>query len=352
MKKMIWLLCLALLLCLLLSACARHEEDDEAAEPELSTTEAAGERPQTEAPQTEAPIQTEPLDAGISSVTIQAPVLLTVTPDTPEAVLNVRFTDVDPTGEPSGGRSCTLAFVRDGEVIDVQDLTLSEGAEVELRTSYEFERYMEQTDSQLKVRLFYGDEVIEAETLVSVQNYPDEIYAQMSGVDFPYQVDVIRNQCVAIVYGLDENGEYTKIVHVYVCTTGYWTPLGWFRMGSRNEWNELFGGVWGQYATVITGDVMFHSVPFASANKDNLVSWRYNQLGTIASMGCIRYTVADAKWLYDNCPIGTRVHIYDCRDADLPVEKPDPPRLDLDDPRANWDPTDPDPENPWRQGEA
>lgn len=337
------LLALLLLACLLLCGCEKREpQETEPSEPET-----------TEAPQ---PTETEPPpppeDAGISSVRVIAPVILTVTPDEPNADYTVKFTDVDPTGAPEEGRVCTLTILEEGQVLSEQTLTLTGDAEVPVHAEYAFERYMEKTESDLTVQLRYQEELLEAQTLIELQNYPDEVYAQQSGVAYPYLVEVVRNQCVAYVYGLDENGEYTKLVHVFICTTGYWTPLGWFRMGSRKEWYGLFGGVYGQYGTVITGDIMFHSVPFSTTRKDALITFQYNRLGTIASMGCIRYTVRDAKWLYENCPIGTQVHIYDAREEDLPAPRPEAMKLDPDDPRSNWDPTDPDPENPWNQGEA
>ena len=65
-------------------------------------------------------------------------------------------------------------------------------------------------------------------------------------------------------------------------------------------------------------------------------------------MGCVRLTVRDAKWIYDNCPNGTMIKIYD---GDLPsgVSKPAAQKIDENDPRKGWDPTDPDPANPWNQ---
>ena len=35
----------------------------------------------------------------------------------------------------------------------------------------------------------------------------------------------------------------------------------------------------------------------------------YNKLGSAASAGCIRMTVADAKWLYDYAAVGSSVKI-------------------------------------------
>ena len=112
--------------------------------------------------------------------------------------------------------------------------------------------------------------------------------------------------------------------------------------------------MWGHYilskemgagALAITGNILFHSVPYYSRSKGNLETAEYNKLGTKASMGCIRLAVKDAKWIYDFCPVGSPIHIYDV--SELPVEKPTPIHIDPSDPRAGWDPTDPDPNNPW-----
>ncbi len=69
----------------------------------------------------------------------------------------------------------------------------------------------------------------------------------------------------------------------------------------------------------------------------------YNKLGQTASAGCVRLTVADTKWIYDNCPSGTVVVIYSSPDPG-PLGKPEAQQIPLD---CGWDPTDPDPDNPW-----
>ena len=63
-------------------------------------------------------------------------------------------------------------------------------------------------------------------------------------------------------------------------------------------------------------------------------------------MGCVRLTVEDAKWIYDNCPSGTYVEVYDSDDPG-PLGKPEAMKLDADSPNKGWDPTDPDERNPW-----
>jgi hypothetical protein len=58
--------------------------------------------------------------------------------------------------------------------------------------------------------------------------------------------------------------------------------------------------------------------------------------------------VADAKWIYDNCPSGTKVTIYDSKDAG-PLGKPSTLKIDTSSSYRGWDPTDPNSNNPWRK---
>ena len=171
-----------------------------------------------------------------------------------------------------------------------------------------------------------------------------------------YYTEVIRNQNTVIVYGLDDNNEYTKIVKVFPCSVGAngGTPTGTFTTSAGARWGTLFSNVpghdylYGQYSTRIVNHILFHSVPYLEKNNSSLEWEEYNKLGTAASMGCIRMTVADVKWIYDNCPLGMTVKIYD---GDLPegVEKPTAAKIDPNSPNKGWDPTDPDPNNPWNK---
>lgn len=108
------------------------------------------------------------------------------------------------------------------------------------------------------------------------------------------------------------------------------------------------GDVYGQYSTWICDDILFHSVPYLeSGDKSSLEYWAYDQLGQRVSLGCVRLTVEDAKWLYSNCPVGTQVEFYSSSNPG-PLGKPS--TMKISDAPANvrgWDPTDPDPNNPW-----
>ena len=166
----------------------------------------------------------------------------------------------------------------------------------------------------------------------------------------PYYIEVIRNQNVVVVYGLDSNNNYTRVVKVFTVSVGKNgnTPTGTFSTTKGYRWGSLFGGVYGQYSTRIVGHILFHSVPYYKASPDQLEWEEYNKLGTAASAGCIRMRVIDVKWIYDNCPVGTKVKIYD---GSLPkgVSKPSYAKISGSDPRRGWDPTDPLSNNPWKK---
>lgn len=164
----------------------------------------------------------------------------------------------------------------------------------------------------------------------------------------PYLIAVNRAASTVTVLALDEEGNYTRPYMAMVCSGGEDTPLGFFATPVNYDWRLLSGPSYGQYATRIWDAYLFHTVPYYSQHKDDIEYDQFNQLGTPASLGCIRLLVCDVKWIYDNCPIGTRVVIYDNAEDPGPMGKPGTIYTDPnDEAKRGWDPTDPDPANPW-----
>ena len=133
-----------------------------------------------------------------------------------------------------------------------------------------------------------------------------------------------------------------------LCSTGVGgaTPRGTFYTQGKWNWGALMNDVYGQYCTHITGDILFHSVYYLEAyDKKSQPTSQFNALGSAASHGCIRLSVMDAKWIYDNCRVGTKVTIYRSSNAG-PLGKP--AGITVSQSRYQyWDPTDPDPANPY-----
>ena len=166
-----------------------------------------------------------------------------------------------------------------------------------------------------------------------------------------YRLEVNCKQNVVNVYEKDENGEYKDCVKVMLCSVGSATPKsGTYSLKKYGgwEWKGRQGDVFGQYATQITGNILFHSVPYTKrGDNSSLEYWEYDKLGTPASLGCIRLTVKNAKWIYDNCASGTKVYFY--KDSNPgPLGKPSERKISGDSEVNGWDPTDPDSDNPWK----
>lgn len=205
------------------------------------------------------------------------------------------------------------------------------------------------------------DEIVNEEIIENIieENVEDEIVENTvteektkntSGTR--YRLEVNCEQNVVNVYEKDENGEYKNCVKVMLCSVGFATPTsGTYSLKKYGgwEWKGLQGDVYGQYATQITGNILFHSVPYTEKyNNASLEYWEYDKLGTSASLGCIRLTVKNAKWIYDNCASGTKVYFY--KDSNPgPLGKPSERKISGDSEVNSWDPTDPNSDNPWKE---
>lgn len=130
--------------------------------------------------------------------------------------------------------------------------------------------------------------------------------------DKKYYIKVNNEANVVTVFTKDNEGQYTVPVKAMICSTGTATPTsGTYGIKLKWEWLGLFGNVYGHYSTQIVGNILFHSVPYLEkGNPASLEYWEYDKLGTSCSAGCIRLTVADAKWIYDNVEKGTLVEFY------------------------------------------
>lgn len=156
-----------------------------------------------------------------------------------------------------------------------------------------------------------------------------------------YYIKVNKATNVITVYTHDDK-PYTA----FVCSAGYATPVGTFYTMNKYTWWILDGPSYGQYCTRITGSILFHSVWYYEQNKTTQSYVQYNKLGSLASHGCVRVTTSAAKWIYDNCPLQTKVIIFNGTANDDPLGKPAAIKVNSS-VRMGWDPTDPDPNNTY-----
>ena len=133
---------------------------------------------------------------------------------------------------------------------------------------------------------------------------------QEDSIDFSdsknFSIDVdLTKQLVAIYYKGD-------ILKQMICSGGTAkdpTPIGTFTTNQKiyYSWVSKFNE--GAYYWVrFNGPYLFHSVPFDK--NGNMIAEENDKLGTPASHGCIRLKLEEARWLYENLPLGVKVVIH------------------------------------------
>ena len=184
---------------------------------------------------------------------------------------------------------------------------------------------------------FIAANSVEAEEAPNIDTRPDYII----------YVNRVLN-CITVTQPV---GDGTVIpVKAMVCSCGregHETPEGVFRTSDYYEWRRMVDDTYGRYAVRFNGKILFHSVPYTETSPDTLEWEEYNALGENASLGCVRLSVEDAKWIYDNCKPGTTVVVYSDSETAGLLEKPTAIKIAEDSPYKGWDPTDIDINNPW-----
>ncbi|MBE5935815.1 MAG: L,D-transpeptidase [Lachnospiraceae bacterium] len=160
-----------------------------------------------------------------------------------------------------------------------------------------------------------------------------------------YYIKVNKRTNVATVYLTKTNKPYKA----FLVSCGNATPTGTFYTPAKYRWRTLVGPVYGQYCTRITGSILFHSVWYYQNGKSNTLSYKeYNKLGTTCSHGCVRLNVESAKWIYDNCPLKTKVIIFNGTSKNDPLGRPYVKKVSTKQ-KMGWDPTDPNKSNPYNK---
>jgi len=132
----------------------------------------------------------------------------------------------------------------------------------------------------------------------------------------PYAITVdLTNQIVTIYSTADGS-----IVRQMLCSTakpGCNTPEGVFEMPQkrrkteRQKWYYIaYYRDYVQWSSRITGNILFHSLPYTAKDEATLQLAEAEQFGYPASHGCIRLLNDDSKFIAQNCLPGTMVRIY------------------------------------------
>ena len=134
---------------------------------------------------------------------------------------------------------------------------------------------------------------------------------------------VVDNVPALIVVGRDINicavynaaGEIIKMFPVSTGREGHRTPLGTYSIYEHTDnggYHLMVDGTYARYCMRFKkGGYMFHTVCYAYKGAPEPIQEEVDALGTSVSRGCVRLSVADAEWLYNNTANGCTVVIAD-----------------------------------------
>lgn len=145
--------------------------------------------------------------------------------------------------------------------------------------------------------------------------------------DFKIRVNRARNSFT--VYTKDGENGYIIPYKVFLTTLNATeTPLGTYKFYAKYRWKYMHDdpsgrGIYCQYLNRFYNGFIVHSLIYKDkADSHHFDADSYNRLGAQSSDGCVRLRADQAKWVYENCPNGTEITIYDDAGNIGPLDRP------------------------------
>ena len=162
--------------------------------------------------------------------------------------------------------------------------------------------------------------------------------------DFIIKVNRQRNSFT--IYTRDGDNGYILPYKVFLCTlNGTETPPGTYKFYAKYRWKYMHDGpngrpIYCQFLNRFYNGYLVHSLIYwDKADMYHFDADTYNFLAAQYSDGCIRLKAGDAYWVYENCPNGTQITIYDDVWNIGPLDRPAIEQAIPSD--QKYDPTDP-----------
>lgn len=147
-----------------------------------------------------------------------------------------------------------------------------------------------------------------------------------------YRIDVDLTNQICTVYGVYDNKSTKALMSEFVSTArkGKTTPTGNFKISASNGRKAKLrtakmasGKAYAEYLCRFHGAKCMHTVPYKKRQTTGHVSkTEFNKLGTPASAGCVRMPWKLAKYIYERCPVGTPVRVFNGKAGAYPMGKP------------------------------
>ena len=116
-------------------------------------------------------------------------------------------------------------------------------------------------------------------------------------------------------------------------------------ISDKKVWRKNNNNTYSQYSSLLSNNLILESVPYKSADKNQILKEYYNNLGgKVGDKNEIYLMAGDANWIYNNCNKDSIIEFYS--DPNEPISEENSKKIKLMW-CIGWDPSDTDSENPY-----
>lgn len=125
-----------------------------------------------------------------------------------------------------------------------------------------------------------------------------------------YKITVNKASNFITVYSMDAKRNYT-VYKQFRCSVNPTVATQSTTVAHKYSWVVFGRNLCGRYVTKLASGTYIHSTPYYNQNVYMVNKGAYNNLGNSATLGYIYLSVADSKWIFENCGTNTVVEVYD-----------------------------------------
>jgi len=136
-----------------------------------------------------------------------------------------------------------------------------------------------------------------------------------------YAIRINKATRTMYVLAQDSSGNFTIPYKTLMVTVGDDTPIGSFSIYEKYRWHFMHTDCYCQFLSRFKGHYLLHSLLYSRPDYNTMDAIYYNYMDDSMSGGCIRLRAVDCAWIYNNCPNGTTVTVYNDKWDKGPIEK-------------------------------
>lgn len=157
------------------------------------------------------------------------------------------------------------------------------------------------------------DGEVESTTEFETQSYAEYTVSEATTIakNQTYYIKVSKNNNFIVIYEMDDNNNFTKPFKAFKVSVGVGVKSGVTSIAEKSNWRKVNDYLYGRFASRLDNSECLYSAAYYSQHPDNLNPSSYNKIGTTVNEGSIFMTATNAKWIYENCGVGTTVEIID-----------------------------------------